>query len=137
MNPIGLSRDISSKYVQSRNDPTIKFMYTLSKGDVILPFKTLYELTKYCKKHMKFDIVNKEKTALNGLVYLYCVNGEIVNLSVGEFLTFRTIEGINERGRDSDSDNDSDSEKQKYKKRQKEEEEYAERFPKNRRWDDY
>jgi len=128
-----LSPELSFKYIQSRNDPKIKFLYTFSKGNTILPFKTLLDLTDYTKKRMKIDIVNKDKTALDGQVYLYCSNDEIINLSAREFLELRSIESTKIEEKDEDEEEDEEDEEDKARK--EEEEEYYRRSL--RRWDDY
>jgi hypothetical protein len=103
-----------------------------SKGNTTLPFKTLIDLTDYTKKCMKIDIVNKDNTALNGQVYLYCSNDEITNLSAREFLELRSIESTEIEEKDEDEDEDEDEED---KARKEEEEEYYRES--RHRWDDY
>ena len=92
MNTYAINPFLACEYVKSRNSPDIRFLYTLSKGNHILPFKTLTEMTSYVKTEFKTRLINKYETALAGLVYLNQTDGNCYNLNVTEFIALRSEE---------------------------------------------
>ena len=114
MNNQIISPYLASEYIKSINDPKIKFLYTLSKGDYILPFKTLNELKVYVKKSFKIEFVNKDKTALAGLVYLYKTDESLYNLNVNEFLALLSQENITSKDEDEYKNEDEYKDEDEY-----------------------
>ena len=111
-----ISPQLALAYVESKNDPNIKFNFMLHTSDKqVLPFKTLFQLASYIECDLNIELIDKTFK-----VYLYQTNGECLPLTTEELITL-----VNEEYEAEDDEHDEKEEEEDDEDKYRDEDNYT------------